>query len=173
MKRDHRGFSMVEIIVVIAIVGILAGISVTMFGQVRYANAKKTVETVSDRLDSQRITAMGQKETQYLYIYRLDDGYYMKLLEDDGSGTMVLNTLDTSLLNESGTKICNTSLKIYIDSETSENLVSGDKIIRIAFKRTGVFDTSDKGTNVHKILFVGNSTQTITLIEQTGKHYVN
>lgn len=172
MKRDNRGFSMVELVVVIAIVGILAGISVTMYGQVTYANTKKTVEEVSDMLDRQRITSMSRKETQYLYIYHLSDGYYMKMLVDDGSGTVpVLDSLNTSLLDEDGTRISSNGISIYKDTESNSTLVTGDTIIRIVFRRSGVFDTNaDSGTNVSRIIFVGSGTHTITLIKETGKH---
>lgn len=173
MKRDHRGFSMVEIAVAIAIIGILAGISVSMYGQIHYANAKKAVETVSSKLDSHRITSMSRKETQYLYIYHLDDGYYMKALSDDGSGSdPFLESFNGDLLDNSGIKICNNAIEIYIDSEESGRLVSGNEIIRIVYKRNGVFDTSSKGTEASKIVFVGSGgTYTISLIMETGKHY--
>ena len=173
MKRDQRGFSLVEIIVVIAITAILVGSSVTMINYIRYANTQKAVEAVGDMLDRQRISSMSQQGTQYLYIYRLDDGYYMKALYNTK-----LSSYNSGSLGSGGIKICSESIAIRwedFDGNQTE-LQKENQVIRVVFKRSGVLNTDPRensySTNVSKIIFEGSSTYTITLIEETGKHII-
>lgn len=172
MKRDHRGFSLVEIIVVIAIIGILTGASVSLFGHVRYANTEKAVETVSNMLDRQRITTMSQKDAQYLYIYHLDDGFYVMITND------WLNAYDSSVLGSGGIKICSNSISVQgVDAAGNQSeLEKESDIIRVIFKRSGALNTENgdsKGTNVSKIVFIGSGTRTIRFFAETGKHTVD
>ncbi len=171
MRRDRRGFSMVELIVVIAILGILAGTSVTLFGHIRYANIKKAVETVSDRLDRQRIMSMSRQGTQYLYIYRMSDGYYMKSL------SVKLDAYDAAYLATDADKICGKNIDISGEDSTGTvtPLASESSLIRIVFKKSGVLNVStedNSGTNVRGIVFSGSSTYCIRLIPETGKHLI-
>lgn len=171
MKRDHRGFSLVELIIVIAIIGILAGASISLYGHVRYANMEKTVETVSNMLDRQRIVSMSQKGTRYLYIYRLDDGYYMKASDN-------WLTMYNAELGTGGTKICgnNISVQMVDDDNNQSELSKESDIIRIVFQRSGALKTDSgdsSGTNVRRIVFIGNSTRSIRLFPETGKHKVD
>lgn len=169
MKKDQRGFSMVELIVVIAIVGILTGASVSLIGHISAANTQKAVETVSDMLDRQRINSMTKQGTQYIYIYRLDDGYYMKVLSDK------LATYSDSLLGSGGTKICSDAITVSMQrgSGAVETIQKKNQIIRIAFKKSGSLNMDlDNGTTHDHIIFAGSSTYTIDLFEATGKHAI-
>lgn len=170
MKKDHRGFSLVELIIVIAIAGILVGASTTMMGHIRYANAKKAVETVSDMLDRQRINSMTRQGTQYLYIYRLNDGYYMKVLN------LSLDAYNASFLDDSGVKICgeNMTVSSQLAGGTPAALGRQSGIIRIVFKRSGALKTDGSdATTADQIIFTGSSTHTITLYSETGKHAID
>ena len=110
---------------------------------------------------------MSRKDAQYLYIYRLDDGYYMKLSETE------LSMYDDSVLGSDGTKICSNGIDIEMVDKygTQTALEKKAGIIRILFKRSGALNT-DKGDNVSKIVFNGNGTRTIRLFSETGKNRV-
>lgn len=158
MYKNQGGFSLVEIIIVIALLAVLAGSSVAMIGHIRYANTKKVVEEVDKTLSRLRLDTMSQKgERQFLYIYRLDNngsaGYYFKLVDEDTKPN----------LDGNGTRLCGTNVTFSADGNT----ISGDKIICIVFKKNGQLDS---GTNADKIVISGTGTYTITLDKETGKH---
>lgn len=172
--RDHKGMSLVEIIIVLAVMGIMTGVSFTLIGHVYYANTKQAVEEIDAMLNKQRVEAMSHKDTIYLYIYPLSDGYYMKQLNEE------LYAFDSSKMTSDGVKLCGGSTTVQRDGVT----VDGSHIIRIAYKRSGVFDTTDvsgavgaaageRRTNVTTITVDGRGTYSISLTAETGKHYVN
>ena len=169
MWKNQRGMSLVEILIVIAVAAILAGVSVTMFGHIRYANTQRTVETVDTALSRLRASTMSREGRQYLYIYRLSDGYYMKLL-DDGNITQVGQS---GVLDDNGTQLCGSGTEIF---RSDGALVGEDAFIRVVYTKSGVFGTGSggvPGTNTDSIEIRGSGTYTIHLVSETGRHYID
>ena len=140
----QNGITLVEIIIVIAIIGILASTSVMMIGHLHYANTQKVVRT----LDSS-----------------LDNGYYTRVLSDN------LGSFDDTKLTSDGTKLCNNTIKIRKDSSTGEELTepgAGGTFIKIAYKKTAFYDDC---TNVNAIYIDGVPAYTIRLVKDTGRHF--
>ncbi len=164
MRKDRRGMSLVEIIVVIAVIGILAGFSVPLLGNIRYANTKKTVEGICSALDRQRVAAMTKEGNTFLYIYRKEDGCYACSAAD--SYDDVPSAPGT--FGDGGIKLCGNSTEIAFSLGGTARQVEGDDMIRIGYKRSGVLDAAN--TNAEQIIVSGNGTHTITLIAQTGKY---
>ncbi len=79
----QNGITLVEIIIVIAIIGILASTSVMMIGHLHYANTQKVVRTLDASLDALQVRTMSKAGSSYLYIYKLDNGYYTRVLPDN------------------------------------------------------------------------------------------
>ena len=56
----QNGITLVEIIIVIAIIGILASTSVMMIGHLHYANTQKVVRTLDSSLDALQVRTMSK-----------------------------------------------------------------------------------------------------------------
>ena len=65
----QNGITLVEIIIVIAIIGILASTSVMMIGHLHYANTQKVVRTLDSSLDALQARTMSKSGSSYLYRY--------------------------------------------------------------------------------------------------------
>lgn len=157
--RDH-GITLVEIIIVIAIVGILASTAVMMIGHLHYADTQKVVKTLDSTLDQLQVKAISKSGNYYLYIYRLTNGYYVKILPDN------LSAFDGTLLDGDGTKLSNTTIKICQNgTELAEN-----SFMKIAYTKQATFDTTN--TTVQTILIDGVPKYSIQLVYDTGKHFV-
>lgn len=162
VRHDERGMSLVEMMIVIALMGILSVSAVSLMGRIYYANTKQTVETISSALDKLRINTMSREGNQYLYIYELDGSCY--LTESD----VKYDSFDSAAMTADGTKLCGGSTEILIDSETGAKVGPGG-IIRIAYKKGGAFSDD---TNVSKIIIKGKGVTVISLTKDTGKHYI-
>lgn len=177
--EDHKGFSLVEFIVVMAIMAILLGASVTLIGNLHYANLESAVESLHAMLEKQRVTTMSKEDDWYLYIYRLTDGYYMMLTNEEyGASSEIAN-------KENGTKICSGSIQITAGS--SGTILGSNDMVRISYLRNGVFsdeskvfvsgnvpeDFFDAGNREGRIVFTGRGSHNVTLYKDTGKNFID
>lgn len=164
--KDKKGFTFVEIILVIAMLLILAGGVIIYMGHLRDVNVKRVVNEVDNTLDKLQVRTMSKAKTPYMYIYRLDDGCYMKVIEEK------IDIFDSSKFDKNGTRLGAASIQIYKDNETEENKITGQKFIKIVYNKSSEFNYETGATNVLSIIFKGNSKYKIRLIKDTGKHIV-
>lgn len=84
MKDDNRGFSLIEIIIVLSILGVLIGFFITGLGYIFGTEARSCANEIKVAIGSTRITTMGKEET-VLRIYKDSSGgaYFKQLWVDD------------------------------------------------------------------------------------------
>ncbi len=165
--RNEAGVTLIEIIIVLAIIGILASASVLLIGHLHYADTERVVNNIDTSMNELQIKNISKAEQSYLYIYHLSDGYYMRILSDDLSG------FDSSKLNGDGTKLSNNTIEIYgTDAGGSRVAIKGTaNYIKVSYTKSGSFDSSK--TNVKEIAIEGTPQQTLTLVFDTGKHFIS
>lgn len=165
--RNEAGVTLVEIIIVLAIIGILASTSVLLIGHLHYADTERVINNIDTSMNELQIKNISKAEQSYLYIYHLSDGYYMRILSDDLSG------FDSSKLNGDGTKLSNNTIEIYgTDAGGSRVAIKGTaNYIKVSYTKSGSFDSSR--TNVKEIAIEGTPQQTLTLVFDTGKHFIS
>lgn len=165
--RNEAGVTLIEIIIVLAIIGILASASVLLIGHLHYADTERVINNIDTTMNELQIKNISKAEQSYLYIYHLSDGYYMRILSDDLSG------FDSSKLNGDGTKLSNNTIEIYgTDAGGSRVTIKGTaNYIKVSYTKSGSFDSSK--TNVKEIAIEGTPQQTLTLVFDTGKHFIS
>ena len=165
--RNEAGVTLIEIIIVLAIIGILASASVLLIGHLHYADTERVINNIDTSMNELQIKNISKAEQSYLYIYHLSDGYYMRILSDDLSG------FDSSKLNGDGTKLSNNTIEIYgTDAGGSRVAMKGAaNYIKVSYTKSGSFDSSK--TNVKEIAIEGTPQQTLTLVFDTGKHFIS
>lgn len=158
--RNQNGITLVEIIIVIAIVGILASTAVMMIGHLHYADTQKVVKTLDSSLNELQVKTMSKTGDYYMYVYHLSDGYYVQILSEN------LSAFDSSRLTTDGKKLSNNTISICQDGvELPE-----DGYMKIAYTKQATFDTTN--TNVQTIQIEGVPEYSIQLVYDTGKHFV-
>lgn len=165
--RNEAGVTLIEIIIVLAIIGILASASVLLIGHLHYADTERVINNIDTSMNELQIKNISKAEQSYLYIYHLSDGYYMRILSDDLSG------FDSSKLNGDGAKLSNNTIEIYgTDAGGSRVAIKETaNYIKVSYTKSGSFDSSK--TNVKEIAIEGTPQQTLTLVFDTGKHFIS
>ncbi len=172
-KNRKKGFSMIEMIIVIAIMGIFTALATIGFGYLKSGNVKSAVKTVDSNLTKLKLDTMSKENKPYMCIYKVGSNYYM------------LCTTDTTISPnaKNGLKIGNGNVKISVGGTE----LTGSSKIYIAFKKgSGAFankvtlggvDNNTVTTSSDSTIEMENSSgsgtkYTLHMIKDTGKHYI-
>lgn len=179
MKRvtylsDNKGFTLIELIIVIAIIAIISLGTVLGVGILGYGNAKSATARIKSLSDYARIENMTKKEKYFLVIYHQDKDYFISIqTEKDGIRTnkktekLDLRKGSISFQNKDGNNYLISSIAI-------EGVNVRDKLELEFTKDTGGLKSNYLGEMV-KFLEVecNNISYKIYFVEATGKAYVD
>lgn len=140
MKRDNRGLSLVEMIIVVAILAVVGGLMTMGISAVVSKPADECASKLEASLKNARITTMG-KQSVTLKLYEKDDCIYLKEEVITAGGTS--STKDIKI----GAKDVEVSYKL-VGGSTYSSLGDSSNPLVLAYKRsTGGFMEITPGSN--------------------------
>lgn len=175
MRKDNKGFSLIELLVAIAIMAIVTGIATLSYNVVRKADVKKSAQVLDSMLTSVRTNNLSQASKSYLYIYldSSDECFYYK----------ISNTLTTNPggLSDEAVYLCADSitLKCKFSDSTSRTVQTGNTVAFTFDKSTGALIMYYNATTPYSSTLTGiefsrgSKTSKITIASETGKHFID
>lgn len=197
-KNNNKGFSLIELVVVIAILAIAGGLTYNSLSTIYSARSKKAAETVSAVISQSKVNAMSGKKNVMTITFKEDkdpnsgetkEAYFCELHYINANNTVSDEAYETQAVG-------NDSLRISVNSPTDKNTTytliepeDGSTAVQVdkieiefnldtgAVKRVSVIqgETStdlinSETTGVKEITFTLNSisNHTITLYKSTG-----
>lgn len=169
-KLNNRGFSLIELIVVIAILVVLAGAAVSLVGLLNGRQAKQGREKLFTRLDGVRTTTMG-KRTATATLEKRDSNYIL----------VVTSTVNGSDSRTNEYIIADSEKVTLYYSKNKDGSEKGDWVeigsgsppvsVTIEFDRaSGALKAQGDGTYIYHIYAVqGSKEYGIRLYPETGK----
>lgn len=174
MKREkdrRKGFSLVEMVIIIGIIGILTGAIGLAIGLLRSADTKGAAYDINSALTNLKSRTTGGKDQPYLYLYLFKDEYRLDIS---------IEGPDTYTPTDEAKEIGDTRIQITYGSdkkalaEASGTGGSGN-VLCIAFrKKDGAFLDEGKCVCPEEI-YVGTDNVTdyiVHMVKDTGHHYI-
>jgi len=182
MKQNDKGYTLVELVVIFAILAVMIGITSLSLSFLFGTQAKECAQKVSSQLDETKTGSMSRYDEKMKLSYRIkgsdaavtSDGYYAENAVysiDKNAGSYELTSPEIK-------KMGSGRVEITVELSNGDSFVLGqDQSIIISFDRsTGALDPiikNDVQLNAYlkKITFAGGArTYTITMVAETGKH---
>lgn len=156
--KNNKGFSLIELIVVVAILALMSTGAMAGLGYLTLANTSKCASKIDSAFTVLKSKNMAKAETTYMHLYNDNGNYYI-----------VYNDLDEASFTPdgSGEQIANDRLKVSMDDDPIED---GESICFAIRKKDGSFINTLQPTS--KIVVAGQSSKQITLVTSTGKHFI-
>ena len=153
--KERDGFSLVEMIIIIAIVGILTGGIAISYNLVRSADVKGMAYDIDSSLTNLKSKNMGSSKQLFMHLYKQSGNYFIDYTKEEsytpsGEGVSV---------GESGI-----SLKY-----DGKELTDGEVITIGIQKKDGAFSVGPEEIEVYDD---NVNDYMVYLVKDTGKHYV-
>ncbi len=87
LHNDNRGYSIIELIIVLAIIAIIMGTVFYSIILIFSANAKSCANNIQRSIGDCKVTTMGKADA-YMELYRNDDGIYTRMHVTESDGTV-------------------------------------------------------------------------------------
>ena len=170
LHKNQKGYSMVELVVVIAILAVLTGSGITFLGLLPGSAVKGCAREITSQLEKTRTNALSF-ENAACYLYCKDDGIYMRI-DTKRAG------VDSSIEQKVGKS--NVTVSNTLSGDSAQTLVPGGDQLVFGFDRSsGAFKPAQikkasgvesPGTYCVAITITGGSkTRTLKLVPLTGK----
>ena len=185
MEKNNTGFSLVELMVVIAIMAVLMGFSSYSFGLILSSSAKECAQKLSSQLYETRTGSMSRYGEELTIYYHknagssdvFSDGYYIRratfTIKKDGT---------QELLSDKETKkIASGRVKItaYLEGDSTPYIINSMTKIKISYNHSSGAFTYPSINNVQQpsylekiVIESGNKVYTIKMVPETGKHSI-
>ena len=175
--KGNEGFTLVELLVVVAIMAILSTSLAVGLNRVSYANFQKAASQVYNEFNDCRSICMSHATPVYTYLYNKSGDIYIYSATEGH-----MNYTDVSA---KGRKIASAAVEVlYVDSagdpdsDSSYTELTDGNMIEISFKTNGSFKTSEPGTSTafYKAIRIkkrnGSIKKDILMIQETGKRFM-
>lgn len=188
MKKKSRqnlsGFSLIELIILIAVMSILVGMAALGFGFLRSNDTKQVAYGIENGLKTLKSKDMAGKETLYLHVFVHDGKYYRTITnsvsaptlggneKEIGNASSVTINVKYDKKNSSGASIGSRTTTL------SESGTGAQKDICIGIaKKDGAFLYQNNGVDLEapqeiKVTASSGTSYLVYMVTDTGKHYV-
>lgn len=176
--KDNRGFTLIELIIVMVIMGIVAIGSMVGYNMLNTGSAQRTVERISSMLDYVQLENMTKSKPFYLVIKINSEGDYIICVDTFDVSNVRKTIMSEKLELKKGGEITFQNTGVATEYLISEVPVAGRNIsdkLEVCFSNdTGGFIPIPPATEIVSKIGVSASgrSYSIWLVKVTGKHYI-
>ncbi len=177
----NKGFSLIELVVTIAVMGIVVLISVNLYDLIRSADTKSAAENINTTLSSLRSKSLA-KANEFKMCVEMDaNGNYTVAIYEkkitvapDGSSTEAWVVIESEKLGKKVTITVSDGAGAGAELDTQNSLEIQCSKSNGSFIRSKCVKSDGTEFDIKQIRIAkGSATKTVKLIISTGRHYID